>query len=90
MQVLCERSNTGSDVRCTICGQGFLVYWQRTSPSERALARQKVILTLKEHHENEMSGHHAHPSERFSIPSWDTDVRFAAIAAHEEHHLQRA
>lgn len=90
MQVLCERSNTGSDVRCTICGQGFLVYWERTSPTERALTRQKVIMTLREHHEEEMSGHHAHPSDRFLIPSWTSDARLAASAMLEEPLLKRA
>ena len=90
MQVLCERSNSGSDVRCTVCGQGFLVYWERTSPRERALTRQKVIMTLREHHEDEMSGHHAHPDKRFTIPSWTIDPLLGNQARQRSRELEHA
>jgi hypothetical protein len=57
MQVLCERSNTGNDVRCNVCGQGFLVYWERSSRAEREQARRDVIQALADHHEDLTTGH---------------------------------
>ena len=50
MQVLCKISNTVSDVRCKVCGQGFLVYWSRTSQTERDATRRQVIEALAEQH----------------------------------------
>jgi hypothetical protein len=80
MQVLCEKSNTGSDVRCGVCGQGFLVYWERTSRAERMQARAEVMNALVRQHEDERTGHDAHPTTQFTIPSWDGDVRYSGAA----------
>ena len=68
MQVLIERSNVGSDVRCEVCGQGFIVYWDWASRQARMDARTLVMSALREHHEDETTGHHVHPDERFAIP----------------------
>jgi hypothetical protein len=80
MQVLCEKSNMGSDVRCGVCGQGFLVYWERTSRAERMQARAAVMNALVRQHENERTGHDVHPETRFTIPDWDGDVRYSGAA----------
>jgi len=80
MQVLCERSNSGSDVRCAVCGQGFLVYWERSSRSEREEARKDVMQAIREQHEDMTSGHHAHPVARFTVPSWSGNPSHSGAA----------
>ena len=79
MQVLCKASNTASDIRCSICGQGFLVYFTRTSPQERDQRRSEIQLALREHHltSNHLS---AHPLEAFNLPAWSGAPQFSAAA----------
>ena len=61
MQVLCKLSNTVSDVRCKVCGQGFLVYWARTSRKEQEETRRHVIEALAKQHDDSSSSEHVHP-----------------------------
>ena len=79
MQVLCKASNTGSDVRCNICGQGFLVYFTRTSVQERAQRRSEIQQALRDHH---MSSDHstAHPTQGFNLPAWSGEPQYSAAA----------
>ncbi len=79
MQVLCKASNSASDIRCNICGQGFLVYWTRTSPVEQAAARIEILKALRAQHAsgNDVS---AHPTAGFNLPAWDGDARSSAAA----------
>ena len=79
MQVLCKASNTASDVRCNICGQGFLVYWTRTSAAERNARRAEILETLREHHSS-ADAHMAHPEVAFNLPEWSGEPRFSAAA----------
>ncbi len=73
MQVLCERSNTASDVRCGVCGQGFLVYWDKTMRAKRVQARNAVMRALSRQHQDAMTGHDAHPETQFAVASLDPD-----------------
>jgi len=77
MQVLCERSNAGSDVRCGVCGQGFLVYWERSSRTEREAARKDVMQAIRGQHEDVTTGHHAHDAVRFTVPTWSGDPSYS-------------
>ena len=79
MQVLCKASNTASDVRCTVCGQGFLVYFTRTSPQEREQRRQEITQALRDHH---MTSNHAsaHPINGFNLPEWSGAPQHSAAA----------
>ena len=79
MQVLCKASNTASDVRCQVCGQGFLVYWTRSAPEERARRREEVVLALREQHSGDLSKG-AHPQCGFNLPEWDGDTAVSAAA----------
>ncbi len=84
MQVLCERSNAGNDVRCEVCGQGFVVHWTRMAPAQRATTRVRVIQTLRRQHMDERSGHHVHHEHRFTVsadPTHASSARAAALAA---------
>lgn len=79
MQVLCKASNTASDVRCEVCGQGFLVYWTRTSAEERTRRKVEIAATLRAHHEaNE--GAHVHPTVGFNLPEWGGEAAASAAA----------
>ena len=50
MQMLCKVSTVFSDVRCPVCGQGFLVYWTRQRAGEREEQRHTLQQTLREQH----------------------------------------
>ena len=79
MQVLCKASNTASDVRCSVCGQGFLVYWTRTSADERRKRRAEIVQTLREHH-TDNNGPEAHPQAGFNLPEWNGEPALSAAA----------
>ncbi len=80
MQVLCKISNTASDVRCRVCGQGFLVYWSRTSRTEQAATRNKVIEALAEQHHESSATEHVHPRTGFNVPAWGGLPKFSGAA----------
>jgi hypothetical protein len=80
MQVLCKISNTVSDVRCRICGQGFLVYWSGTSKAEQEATRRNVIDALAEHHTSS-NMQHAHPGTGFNVPDWAGVAASLSVAA---------
>lgn len=79
MQVLCKASNNASDIRCTVCGQGFLVYWTRSSAEERAAARTWIQEGLRAQHTHTDQAH-AHPGVGFNMPEWDGPVADSAAA----------
>jgi len=79
MQVLCKMSMTESDVRCNVCGQGFVVYWERQSRDEQAAARSLVQKQLADHHRiTDDAG--AHPPVGFNVPQWGGLPKFSAAA----------
>jgi len=79
MPVLCKASNTANDVRCTVCGQGFLVYFTRTSPQEREQRRSEITQALRDHH---VTSNHtsAHPTNGFNLPAWTGAPEHSAAA----------
>ena len=79
MQVLCKISNSASDVHCKVCGQGFLVYWSRTSKMEQEATRRQVLEALERHHTNTKT-EHAHPRTGFNVPDWSGLARFSGAA----------
>lgn len=50
MQMLCKVAAGFSDVRCPICGQGFLVYWTRSREITRYQQRVALQQSLREQH----------------------------------------
>lgn len=65
MQILCKASDTLCDVRCAVCGQGFLLYWTRSCAEERSAAA--AIPDLLCAHHGEGAGTAAHPSIEFFL-----------------------
>ena len=69
-QVVCQLSNEASDVRCSVCGQGFLVYWARFSRSEQERSRRVIQEELRKHHAESLASgeaHEVHPRESFRV-----------------------
>ena len=61
MQMLCKVSTVFSDVRCPVCGQGFLVYWTRLQAKHRDEQRERLIDGLRLQHSTG-SGAEMHPA----------------------------
>jgi hypothetical protein len=79
MQVLCKSSDTKIEAQCSICGQGFTLYWERQTPTERAEALEAVESVLRDHHRSNQ-GAGAHPEYGFLVPAWDGPVAFSGAA----------
>jgi hypothetical protein len=66
MQVYCEDDNRHPDILCSLCGQGFVVYWEGQSRPERSAALLEVERTLRGHHRIQ-AGRKAHPAHGFLV-----------------------
>src|SRR3954471_15826787 len=55
MQVLLKRSEEKKDIQCSVCHQGFRVFWERSSPAERETMRAIVLGELRQHHATDSS-----------------------------------
>jgi hypothetical protein len=73
MQVLCKSTTGNAEISCCVCGQGFVLFWERQSRSERMEALQEIQKTLRGHHQ-ELAGVEAHPQTGFLIPEWDGPI----------------
>jgi hypothetical protein len=67
MQVLCKSTNGIAETHCSVCGQGFLMFWERQSRSQRAEAIREIQMTLRHQHRNQ-KGPEAHPNGGFLVP----------------------
>ena len=79
-EVVCKLSNEVSDVRCSVCGQGFLVYWARFSRAEQVESRRVIQETLRGHHAgaaSEVDPDAVHPRETFTVVDAVSDVASA-------------
>ncbi len=67
MQVMCKTTNQAASVCCSVCGQGFALYWERHNKMERTQALSEIAKTLRSHHRDK-SGPEAHPQRGFLVP----------------------
>lgn len=79
MQVLCKLSDNSPDVQCPVCGQGFLLYWERSSRTQQEATRHSIQQTLRDHHADNTTAE-AHPEAAFNIPNWSGSPKFSAAA----------
>ena len=49
MQVLCKSSENRVEVRCSVCWNGFAVYWDQQTQTEQTEALEGVVKALKNH-----------------------------------------
>ncbi|WP_263410955.1 hypothetical protein [Terriglobus tenax] len=78
MQVLCKASSAAGDIQCSVCGQNFQVYWERTNPAEREAAREQILSALAEQHTSN-HGTDAHKA-CFNVPEWNGSPRYSGAA----------
>lgn len=79
MQVLCKSSNHGAAISCSVCGQGFAIYWERQSKQERAAAMQEIAKALRSHHSRQ-AGPAAHPERGFLVPERTAQQEFSGAS----------
>jgi hypothetical protein len=79
MQVLLKRSEEKKDIQCSVCRQGFRIFWERTSPAERDTMRAIVQGELVRHHDGDATPA-AHPQAPFNLPQWGGAPEFSGAA----------
>ena len=79
MQVLCKSSNEQVETCCSVCGQGFVLFWERQSKAERTNTLREIEKTLRGHH-SAQAGPEAHPNRGFLVPDWKGPVAFSGAA----------
>ena len=78
MQVLLKSAENEVETRCSVCGQGFVMFWERQTKAERVEALREIETTLRHHHH--VGGTHVHPDRGFLVPAWDGPVAFSGAA----------
>ena len=79
MQVLCKSSCEQVETCCSVCGQGFALYWERQTKAERMQALKEIEKTLRSHH-HDQAGPEAHPNRGFLVPEWNGPIAFSGAA----------
>ena len=79
MKVFCRSADKNAEFRCCICGQGFLLFWERQPHSQRATILNEVQQTLRRHH-RASPGPEAHPRGGFLAPGWGDPNELAEAA----------
>lgn len=75
MQVFCKRTNGNAETHCCVCGQGFVMFWERQSRIQRMGALHEIQETLRRHHRSS-PGRDAHPPAHFPVPERDAEGAF--------------
>lgn len=76
MQVLVRKSDIAADCTCSICGQGFSLYWETGTAEEQARAHIEVRDAIHAQHLHS-GGRSAHPEVPFTVPNWHSMPQFA-------------
>ncbi len=80
MRVLCKKIDGNAETHCCVCGQGFVMFWDRQSRNERIAALHEIQEVLRRHHRNG-PGPEAHPKEGFPVPEWSGAGASPGLAA---------
>ena len=79
MQVLVRKSDIAADCSCSICGQGFRLYWEAGTPEQQARAQIEVRDAIHSQHVHG-AARSAHPEVPFTVPNWAAIPQFATPA----------
>jgi hypothetical protein len=79
MQVLLKSADAAVETRCSVCGQGFVMFWERQTAMERGTALREIESTLRRHH-HVGAGPDVHPVKGFLVPAWDGPIAFSGAA----------
>jgi hypothetical protein len=83
MRLRCEASNAGSDIRCNVCGQGFLLHWSAESPEspeEQSILRAELMRELRRQHARSTDHPAAHPRCCFHVHTPETEPELSLPA----------
>ncbi len=69
MQVLCKKTTGNAETHCCVCGQGFVMFWDRQSRAERIATVHEIQRILRNHHRT-ADGPAVHPNDSFMVPEW--------------------
>jgi hypothetical protein len=75
VSVECVPSNICSDVRCAVCGQGFLIFTECQVRTHLDELRRNVQHTLRQHHMDSQ-----HPTGAFTIETASAGASQTALA----------
>ena len=83
MQVLCKSTHGNAETHCSVCGLGFVMFWERQSLTERRETLREMQRTLRNQHRS-VKGPEAHPNGGFLVPEWNSSgpALAAAIPGH--------
>jgi hypothetical protein len=83
MQVLCKSTHGNAETHCSVCGLGFVMFWERQSLTERRETLREMQRTLRNQHRS-VKGPEAHPNGGFLVPEWNgfQPVSAPAIPGH--------
>jgi hypothetical protein len=79
MQVFCKKTDGYAEVTCCVCGQGFVLFWDRHTSVERAVIKAEFQEILRRQHRI-APGREAHPSNEFAVPQWEQTPWEAEVA----------
>lgn len=69
MQVQFKSTDRNADTHCCVCGQGFVLSWEREPRSEYTEILFEIQKKLCGHHGNQI-GPQAHPKSGLLAPEW--------------------
>jgi hypothetical protein len=76
-----RQSKISSNVRCTVCGQGFIIDAEPGTQIDDEASRRIVQHVLRTHHTLHSTSSSAHPASPFDVPNWSGAHRFSASAS---------
>ena len=79
MQVYCRKTDGNAEMNCCVCGQGFVLFWDRQTAIERAVMRAEIQEMLRRQH-RAADGVEAHPLSEFSVPEFESAVSSSGAA----------
>jgi hypothetical protein len=75
------QTKLASDVRCPLCGQGFLIFAELAAHASQIESRRLIQQTLRDQHISQGKLAGAHPGSLFDIPSQPGTLPFSASAS---------
>ena len=79
MKVYCKSTTGNAEFHCSVCGQGFVLFWERQPRIERVAVLSEIQQTMRRHHRSS-PGSEAHPQGGFLAPDWGDPTELAAAA----------
>lgn len=81
MHLVTHQSRLSTDIRCPICGQGFLIFEELAAHASQFESRRLIQQALRDQHTSQGRLAGAHPATNFDIPSWQGEPPFSASAS---------